>query len=249
MTNDCEVIRDLLPLYADDACSQGSRTLVEVHIRECSECRELLGRLHNSEIEQGLQAEKQDVIQYGAKRFRRRSAAVGSLISGLFMIPILVCLIVNIATGNALDWFFIVLASLAVAGSLIVVPLMVSEDKLFWTFCGFCVSLVVLLAVVCLYTGGGWFWIASSAALFGLSVIFLPFVVRAKPVRRLIGGANRVLIVLAVDAALFVNMMNMISAGRGFTAKNLLLGLGVIAGLGLAALEVMRNGGNRNEQK
>ena len=244
MTNDCEVIRDLLPLYADDACSAASRDLVEAHVRNCAECRTMLARLRNSEIEQDLQTEKQDVIRYGAKRFKRRSAAIGALIAGLFTIPILVCLIVNLASGHALDWFFVVLAALAVAASLIITPLVVAEDKLFWTFCGFCVSLVVLLAVVCLYSGGHWFWIASSAALFGLAVIFLPFVVKAKPVHRLIGNANRVLIVLALDCALFVNMMNMIFAGRGFAAKNLVLGLGVIAGIGLAVLEVMRHGGN-----
>ena len=245
MTNDCEVIRDLLPLYADDACSPGSKDLVEAHVRNCAECRTMLARIRNSEIEEDLQAEKQDVIRYGEKRFKRRSAAVGSLISGLFMIPILVCLIVNIAAGATLDWFFIVLASLLVATSLIIIPLTVPENKLFWTFCGFCVSLVILLAVVCLYSGGSWFWIASSAALFGLAVIFLPFVVKARPVRKLIGGANRLLIVLGLDAALFVNMMNMIFAGRGFTGKNVLLLIGTLAGIGMVVLEVMRKGGKQ----
>ena len=249
MTKDCEVIRDLLPLYADNVCSTGSRDLVEAHIRNCTECRTMLARLQNSEIEQDLQTEKQDVIQYGAKRFRRRSAVVGTLIAGLFMLPILVCLIVNLASGHALDWFFVVLASLAVAASLVITPLMVPEDKLFWTFCGFCVTLVVLLAVVCLYSGGNWFWIASSAALFGLAVFFLPFVVKAKPVNRLLGKANRVLIILGLDAALFVNMMNMIFARRGFTGKNLVLVLGTLAGIGLVVLEVMRNGGYKNEQE
>ena len=249
MTNDCDVIRDLLPLYTDDACSTASRELVEAHVRSCAECRTMLARMRNSEIEQDLQAEKQDVIRYGEKRFKRRSAAVGTLIAGLFMLPVLVCLIVNLASGHALDWFFIVLAALVVAASLIITPLVVPEDKLFWTFCGFCVSLVVLLAVICLYSGGHWFWIASSAALFGLAVIFLPFVVKAKPVRRLLGNANRALVVLGLDAALFVNMMNMILARRGFTAKNLVLALGTLAGIGLAVLEVMRHGGNKNEQE
>ena len=37
----CEVIRDLLPLYADGVASQESRALVEEHIRTCDECRAL----------------------------------------------------------------------------------------------------------------------------------------------------------------------------------------------------------------
>ena len=249
MTNDCEVIRDLLPLYADDACSRASRTLVEGHLAGCADCRTMLVRLRSSEIEQDLRLEKQDVIRYGEKRFKRRSAAVGTLVAGLFMLPILVCLVVNLASGNTLDWFFVVLASLAVAASLVITPLTVPEDKLFWTFCAFCVSLVILLAVTCLYSGGNWFWIAASAALFGLAVIFLPFVVRAKPVKRLIDGASKGLIILGLDAALFVNMMNMIFAANGFRAGNLLLSLGTLAGIALIVLEVIRQGGNKNEQE
>ena len=119
MKNSCEVIRDLLPLYADDACSDDSRRMVEEHLAECPECGGMLKRLRNEEIESGLQMEKQTVIEYGAKQFKKQSATVGSTVSGVFMIPILVCLIVNLTTGSAMGWFFIVLAAMAVAASLI----------------------------------------------------------------------------------------------------------------------------------
>ena len=225
MKTDCEVIRDLLPLYADDVCSGSSRQLIEEHLEECPDCTAVLERLRNSEIESGLQEEKEQVIQHQAKQFKRRSATVGSVVSGVFMIPVLVCLIVNLASGAALSWFFIVLAGLAVAASLIIVPLMVPEDKLFWTFCAFTVTLLFLLAVCCFSTHGSWFYTAASAVLFGLSVIFLPFAVRARPVRGLIGNFSRPLLVLSVDAILFANMMNMIS----LPAKGLFKTLFVLA--------------------
>ena len=38
----CDVIRDLLPLYADDLLSQSSRELVDAHIAACPECKEML---------------------------------------------------------------------------------------------------------------------------------------------------------------------------------------------------------------
>ena len=211
MKTDCEVIRDLLPLYADDVCSGSSRQMIEEHLEECPDCAAVLERLRNSEIESGLQEEKEQVIRHQAKQFKRRSATVGSVVSGVFMIPVLVCLIVNLASGAALSWFFIVLAGLAVAASLIIVPLMVPEDKLFWTFCAFTVTLLFLLAVCCFSTHGSWFYTAASAVLFGLSAVFLPFAVRARPVRELIGNFSRPLLVLSVDAILFANMMNMIS--------------------------------------
>ena len=208
---ECEIIRDLLPLYADDVCSERSAQLIEEHLQNCPECSAMLEKLRTHEIETDLREEKEQVIEYQAKRFKRRSTTVGSVVSALFMIPVVVCLIVNLATGAPLGWFFIVLAGLAVAASLVIVPLMMPENKLFWTFCAFTLALLLLLAVTCFYSHGDWFFTAASAVVFGLSVCFLPFVVRAKPVREMIGSFSRPLLVLAVDVILFANMMNMIS--------------------------------------
>ena len=211
MNKECEVIRDLLPLYADDVCSETSRGLVEEHLQECPDCSAMLEKLRSHEIETDLQEEKEQVIEYQAKRFRRRSATVGSVVSGIFMIPVVVCLIVNLVSGSPLGWFFIVLAALGVAASLVIVPLMMTENRLFWTFCCFTMSLLLLLGVTCFYSHGSWFFTAASAVLFGLAVIFGPFLVRAKPVRERIGSFSRPLLVISVDVILFANMMNMIS--------------------------------------
>ena len=211
MDKHCEVIRDLLPLYADDVCSERSREIIEEHLRECPECSALLEQLKKSEIEDDLREEKEQVIEHQAKQFRRRSATVGSTVSGLFMIPIVICLIVNLTTGHALDWFYVVLAGLAVCASLVIVPLNVARDKLFWTFCAFTVTLLVLLAVCNFYTHGNWFFLAASAVLFGFSVLFLPFLMKARPVQEMLGSFSRPLAVLSVDLILFANMMNMIT--------------------------------------
>ena len=246
MKKECEIIRDILPLYVDDACSASSREIVEDHLKECPDCAAYLEEIRASEAETELKDEKTQVIKYQARRFKRRSAAVGSVISALFMIPILVCLIVNLTSGRTLDWFFVVVAGMLVAASLTVVPLSVPENKLFWTFCAFCLSLIILLAVCCLYTRGSWFFVAASASLFGLSVVFLPFVIKAKPLRPWVAGHNKALLVLAVDGILFGNMMNVISMhqkGFGFT---MLIALLVVAGLGLLVANVMLKG--RNEQ-
>ena len=236
----CDIIRDLLPLYADEACSEESRRMVEEHLQECPECGSMLERLKNMEIEEGLKNEKDTVIAYGAQQFRKRSATVGGTVSGLFMIPILACLVINIFTGAGMGWFFIVLASLAVAASLILVPILVPEDKAFWMFCAFCVSLMLLLGVTCLVSRGNWFWVASGASLFGLGVIFLPFVIRAKPLQKWIGNSSKPLIVIAADVALFLNMMTAINVRRSLSINTEILAIGCIAGVALAALEVMK---------
>ena len=41
----CEIIRDLLPLYQDDICSEKSRTAIEEHIKECESCRKYLKKM------------------------------------------------------------------------------------------------------------------------------------------------------------------------------------------------------------
>ena len=242
MKTDCEVIRDLLPLYADNACSTKSRTLVEEHLQECPDCRELVSRILKTEIEDTLHSEKESVIEYGVRQFRRRSAIVGSAVSGVFLVPVLVIAIMAFIAGSTMNWVTVVLAAFCVAASLIAVPVLVPEDKAFWTFCAFCASLMILLGVACIYTRGNWFWIASSAVLFGLSVIFLPFLIRAKPVRKLIGKSNRVLIVLGVDCALFFNMLNMVSSGGRFTFNSLFFTIGIIAGVSLVAYELFTKG-------
>ena len=248
MKIDCEVIRDLLPLYADDACSDKSRMMVDEHLEECSACREQLERIRKTEIDDSLRDEKTSVIRYGETRFRRRSAAVGSAMSGLFMIPILVYLIVNIYTGSSLGIFFIVLSAILVAASVIIVPLMVSEDRLFWTFCAFCASLMVLLAVTCLFSHGSWFWVASSATLFGLGIAAMPFLVRARPVRKIIGDSNPAMIVIGIDVILFINMMNMISNHGKITLGSILFTLGVIAGIVVITSEILRKRREKNEK-
>ena len=240
MNKECQIIRDLLPLYADDACSEASREVIDEHLKDCPDCAAFLEQIGATEAESDLRDEAALIIKRQARRFRRRSAAAGSAVSGLLLVPILVCLIINLSHGFALGWFYVVMASLLVAASLIAVPIMVRQDKLFWTFCAFCASLMVLLAVTCLYTHGDWFFVTASAVLFGLSVVFLPFVIRARPLRPWVEGRNKVALVLAVDGILFASMLNVISLhqkGLGFT---IVMEVFAAAALGLLALGVVR---------
>ena len=196
MKTDCEIIRDLLPLYVDDICSEKSRELVDEHLKECAECNDLLDRLRRTEIESDLKKEKEDALSYGVQKFKQLTARTGITASGLFMIPLLALLGLNLIAGSQLGWFLIVLAALAVAASVIAVPILVPESKLFWTLCAFTASTELLLGVICLVTRGNWFGIAGSAVLFGLAVCFLPWAIRAKPLQK-VGrepeqGADRV---------------------------------------------------------
>jgi len=41
----CEIIKDLLPLYYDNVCSNESKSMVEAHLKECDYCRKELEQL------------------------------------------------------------------------------------------------------------------------------------------------------------------------------------------------------------
>lgn len=208
----CEMIRDLLPLYVDHVCSQASADAVEEHIRECNACAALLGEMSAADpiLDQEIFAERSRVLDTQAKYFKRRSALAGSIIGGLFALPILICLIVNLASGAGLSWFFIVLAAMFIPVSLILVPLLVPENKFLWTLGSFTTSLMLLLAVCSIYSHSTWFMIAAPATLFGLCMIFMPFVVRTKPVAKIVGN-HKVLAVVAVDMLTLLIMMSMIA--------------------------------------
>ncbi len=162
---------------------------------------------------------------------------MGSAVSGVIIVPVLVCLYFF---GSPMGWIDIVLASLCVAASVSVVPFIVREDKLFWMFCAFTASLMLLLGVVCMHSHGHWFWIASSASLFGLAAVFLPFFTKAAPMKKLLGDLKPWVFLVGLDVALFVNMMNMISARGKITLGTILFSLGVFAGIGLVISEIMR---------
>ena len=214
MKYECDVIRDLIPLYIDDVASTASRRMVEEHLAECADCRALLGRMKSEEVETAINFEKEDVIAGQRRFFKRRSAVIGSVIAGIFMVPVLICLIVNLASGSGLDWFFIVLASLLVAASLLVVPLMAPENKGLWTLGSFTVSLLLLFGVCCLYTGGRWFFVAGTAVLFGLSLVFLPFAVRSRLLADYLEDRKGLAVVTA-DTVLFALMMLAIGLHTG----------------------------------
>ena len=48
----CNIIMDLLPLYADDCCSEESKTLVENHISTCKKCKSMLSAMQSPDYEE-----------------------------------------------------------------------------------------------------------------------------------------------------------------------------------------------------
>lgn len=58
----CEIIRDLMPLYLDDCCSEGSGRLVKEHIEECDSCRNLLEEM-SKELIVGTREKQKNLME------------------------------------------------------------------------------------------------------------------------------------------------------------------------------------------
>lgn len=184
MKYDCEVIKDLLPLYQDNVCSKESRRMVEEHLEECIMCGEVASQLRNDTIDNELLVEKGYIIDAHEKKEKKRTFVIGSVIAGILMIPLVVCLICNLATGNGLTWFFIVLASLLVTATVTVLPLFLSDYRFTKSVLAFCGSLVILLYVCCVYTGGDWFLLASVPTVYGILLITGPIILHELPLKK-----------------------------------------------------------------
>lgn len=184
----CEMVQDLLPLYRDCVCSSTSRQVVEEHLQECADCRLIVKRLQDTSLDSQLMQEKNGVLTAHARKERKKTALVGMVTACVLLVPILVCLICNLAIGHALDWFFIVLASLLIVASLTVVPLTVPQNAGMWAIVSATGSLILLLLTVCIYSRGDWFFLTAIPTVFGLSVVFMPYVISRLPFRLAVGG-------------------------------------------------------------
>ena len=206
MKYDCSIIQDLLPLYKDGICSDSSRKMIEEHIAECHTCKKMLDDLNDIDIDEMIIKEKENVIESQSRFFKRKSAIAGSVIAAIFALPILICLIADLATGNGFGWFFIVFAAMLIPSSLFVVPFMVPKYKMFATMTSFTASIILLLAVCCIYNGGNWFIVAASSVLFGLTVIFSPFIACRRPIKNYLKSFKG-LAVMAADTFTFYLMI------------------------------------------
>lgn len=227
----CGVVRDLLPLYRDNVCGEDSRGIVEEHIAECRECADILERLDDHTVENTLSAEAAAVLENHRKSERRAAAAVGIITAGILLVPVIVCLICNLASGHGLSWFYIVFASLLTAASVTVVPMLSKSYRFSKTVGCFLLSLFLLLLSCCVYTHGSWLWIAWVPTVFGVSVLFAPIVIRNIPLPDMLKNRKTLTVALWDMIWLFamLGVCCAYSGGRWFATAAIACMLGLSA--------------------
>ena len=201
MNISCDIITDLLPLYHDGACNENSRKAVEEHLADCGQCRTMLEKIRNNSVDTFLTKERENVVRHHTRAVRKKLFITGISIASVMAVPVLVSLIVNLATGNALDWFFIVLTSLMVLASFTVVPLIFEKHRGLLTLGSFTGTLTLLLAACAIYTRGDWFLVAVIPVIFGLSVLFAPYALSRLPLKGF-AARNKGLLAMALNTLL-----------------------------------------------
>lgn len=85
----CEVIKDLLPLYVDDICSEKSKEIIEEHLTECGECRKYLDSLKEdipSVVSESEAAEIQEAETSFLKKVKHKMTIQKWLFCGILLV-------------------------------------------------------------------------------------------------------------------------------------------------------------------
>ena len=74
--NECNIIKDLIPLYAEGLASKDSASFVEEHIRTCDSCRAELEKIRNPEVKQIQVIDAEEEIRKDTARIKALSKKV-----------------------------------------------------------------------------------------------------------------------------------------------------------------------------
>lgn len=72
MKIDCDIIRDLLPLYAEGMVSEKSKKAVERHLEECGECRKIYEKMREPEPQVRYDREPAESFRKYVKKNKRK---------------------------------------------------------------------------------------------------------------------------------------------------------------------------------
>ena len=177
----CEIVQDILPLYHDGICSEKSRLLVETHLKNCSVCNEMLKSLDENTVEKELTFETHEVIKRHAKKEKNIAMKTGIIIAGILMIPIIIAIILTLPGYSDWKTNMVLISSMLLVASLTVVPLISKKKKFSNTIIFSTIALLTIIFFVEMlsYNGGILkFCEIAFSVVFGISIVFFPFIVK-----------------------------------------------------------------------
>ena len=179
---DCEIVKDLLPLYVDGMVSDVSKKSIEDHLEHCKDCTEVY-----QNMDFGLEEEQQPSEVEDVKRFLKKTKQMYFLygLGGLSFIAILVCMIVDLALNKGITWSLIAGSAIVFANALVYAFLICKKNKGYITMSVVSVGTMVLLSTIQIsrycFMNIGTLWIfhyGFPIMLLWLGIIWVPVLLR-----------------------------------------------------------------------
>lgn len=73
MNNECDIVRDLLPLYLDDVCSDASRKFIETHLKNCEKCNAEFNIMSEVSKEANNKKEEKNAFKNFSKSMKKKT--------------------------------------------------------------------------------------------------------------------------------------------------------------------------------
>lgn len=85
MNEKCAIVRDLLPSYLDDLCSEESKNYIEAHVKNCNACKEVLTTMKDNAIELPNEIEVTE-LKHAKKPFKKIKNRMILLVTTLIIV-------------------------------------------------------------------------------------------------------------------------------------------------------------------
>jgi len=130
---ECDVIRDLLPSYVDEICSETSKRYVEEHVEDCPECEKLLEQLRDTEIvTDEMERREIDGLKKVKRHIRRQDISGAALMLFLILSVIFYSPLVSFGRWRTTVTIYCVLLGLCVLCAALYVYYQKPEKRIQW---------------------------------------------------------------------------------------------------------------------
>ena len=158
---------------SESAVSKWEKNVAHPDITILPKLAALLGVSEHELITASVDKEaRQDKVQ--AKRWRNLSKSWNLTFYIAYSIALLTCFICNLAVSGTLSWFWIVFSSLLLAFTFTNLHQYIKKYRLIFIPLSMFLAIIFLLAVCAIYSGGNWFWVATTSITFAFVMIFVP---------------------------------------------------------------------------
>lgn len=110
MRNECNIIRDILPLYADKMVSADTASFVEEHLAGCAECHAELEKLKVTDVIESAVSDAENNDEKRLKAFagkinRKRHILISAFAAVLLLAVLLGCSLISSAEFGTANFF------------------------------------------------------------------------------------------------------------------------------------------------